>query len=79
MDGCVGGMIGTLTYPSYEHNDPSGRILALVTLNVARRRGIGHVTSSSDPCGAMMGPASDDRRVSCHRRTAPVRRRHGVR
>ncbi len=25
----VCGMIGTLTYPSYEHNDPSGRILAL--------------------------------------------------
>jgi ribosomal protein S18 acetylase RimI-like enzyme len=41
MDGCVCGMIGTLTYPSYEHNDPSGRILALVTLTTARRRGIG--------------------------------------
>jgi ribosomal protein S18 acetylase RimI-like enzyme len=41
MDGCVCGMIGTLTYPSYEHDDPSGRILAIVTLNVARRRGIG--------------------------------------
>lgn len=41
MDGCVRGMIGTLTYPSYEHNDPSGRILALVTLSAARRRGIG--------------------------------------
>ena len=27
MDGCICGMIGTLTYPSYEHNDPSGRIL----------------------------------------------------
>ena len=34
-------MIGTLTYPSYEHDDPSGRILALVTLSAARRRGIG--------------------------------------
>jgi ribosomal protein S18 acetylase RimI-like enzyme len=34
-------MIGTVTYPSYEHNDPSGRILALVTLSAARRRGIG--------------------------------------
>jgi ribosomal protein S18 acetylase RimI-like enzyme len=34
-------MIGTLTHPSYEHNDPSGRILALVTLPSARRRGIG--------------------------------------
>ena len=41
MDGCVCGMIGTLTYPSYEHNDPSGRILALVTLSAARRRGVG--------------------------------------
>jgi ribosomal protein S18 acetylase RimI-like enzyme len=40
-DGKVCGMIGTLTYPSYEHNDPSGRILALVTLSAARRRGIG--------------------------------------
>ncbi|HEU5313147.1 MAG TPA: GNAT family N-acetyltransferase [Candidatus Udaeobacter sp.] len=41
MDGCVCGMIGTLTYPSYEHNDPSGRIVVLVTLSTARRRGIG--------------------------------------
>jgi ribosomal protein S18 acetylase RimI-like enzyme len=41
MEGCVCGMIGTITYPSYEHNDPSGRILALVTLTSARRRGIG--------------------------------------
>ena len=41
MDGCVCGMIGTLTYPSYEHNDPSGRILALVTLSAARKRGVG--------------------------------------
>jgi ribosomal protein S18 acetylase RimI-like enzyme len=41
MDGCVCGMIGTLAYPSYEHDDPSGRILALVTLAAARRRGIG--------------------------------------
>ncbi len=41
MDGRVCGMIGTLTYPSYEHSDPSGRILVLVTLNTARRRGIG--------------------------------------
>jgi ribosomal protein S18 acetylase RimI-like enzyme len=41
MEGCVCGMIGTLTYPSYEHNDPSGRIVALVTLNTARRCGIG--------------------------------------
>ena len=41
MDGSVCGMIGTLTYPSYEHNDASGRILALVTSSTARRRGIG--------------------------------------
>ena len=41
MDGCICGMIGTLRYPSYEHNDLSGRILALVTLSSARRRGIG--------------------------------------
>jgi ribosomal protein S18 acetylase RimI-like enzyme len=41
MDGCVCGMIGTVTYPSYEHNDPGGRIVALVTLSAARRRGIG--------------------------------------
>ena len=41
MDGSVCGMIGTLTYPSYEHNDASGRILALVTSGALRRRGIG--------------------------------------
>jgi ribosomal protein S18 acetylase RimI-like enzyme len=40
-DGKVCGMIGTLTYPSYEHNDPSGRIVALVILSTMRRRGIG--------------------------------------
>src|SRR5213076_484613 len=41
MDGRVCGMIGTLAYSSYEHDDPSGRILALVTLTASRRRGIG--------------------------------------
>jgi ribosomal protein S18 acetylase RimI-like enzyme len=41
VDGCVCGMIGTLTCPTYEHNDPSGRVLALVTSSVAQRRGIG--------------------------------------
>jgi len=41
IDGCICGMIGTLTCRSYEHNGPSGRILALVTLSAARRRGIG--------------------------------------
>ena len=41
FDGKVCGMIGTLTCPSYEHNDPGGRILALATLSAMRRRGIG--------------------------------------
>ncbi len=41
VDGCVCGMIGTITCQSFEHNDPSGRILALVTLSSARRRGVG--------------------------------------
>jgi ribosomal protein S18 acetylase RimI-like enzyme len=40
-DGKVCGMIGTVMYPSYEHNDPSGRILALAILSTMRRRGIG--------------------------------------
>lgn len=40
-DGKVCGMIGTLTYPSIEHNDLSGRIVALVILSTMRRRGIG--------------------------------------
>jgi GNAT superfamily N-acetyltransferase len=40
-DGKVCGMIGTLTYPSIEHNDPSGRIVALVILRTMRRCGIG--------------------------------------
>ena len=39
--GKVCGMIGTLTYPSIEHNDLSGRIVALVILKTMRRRGIG--------------------------------------
>jgi ribosomal protein S18 acetylase RimI-like enzyme len=37
----VCGMIGTITSLSYEHNDPGGRILALVILSTIRRRGIG--------------------------------------
>jgi ribosomal protein S18 acetylase RimI-like enzyme len=41
LDDRVCGMIGTIAYPTYEHNDSSGRILALVTSNTARRRGIG--------------------------------------
>jgi len=43
MDGSVCGMIGTLTYPTYEHNDASGRILALVISSTLRRRGIGRM------------------------------------
>jgi ribosomal protein S18 acetylase RimI-like enzyme len=41
LNGKVCGMIGTLACPSYEHNDPGGRILALATLGAMRRRGIG--------------------------------------
>jgi ribosomal protein S18 acetylase RimI-like enzyme len=40
-DSKVCGMIGTFTSLSYEHNDPGGRILALVTLSTMRRHGIG--------------------------------------
>jgi GNAT superfamily N-acetyltransferase len=40
-DGKVCGVIGTVTSVSYEHNDPGGRILALVTLKTMRRHGIG--------------------------------------
>jgi ribosomal protein S18 acetylase RimI-like enzyme len=40
-DGKLCGMVGTLTSLSYEHNNPGGRILALVTLSTMRRRGIG--------------------------------------
>jgi GNAT superfamily N-acetyltransferase len=47
LDGKVCGMIGTLAHPSYEHNDPSGRILALVTVTTARRRGIGRALIAS--------------------------------
>ena len=41
MGGRVCGMIGTLTYPSYEHNELSGRIIALVVTKRQRRSGIG--------------------------------------
>jgi GNAT superfamily N-acetyltransferase len=41
QDGEVCGMIGTLTTPSYEHNDYGGRILAVVTSKRKRRHGIG--------------------------------------
>jgi GNAT superfamily N-acetyltransferase len=39
--GGVCGMIGTFSQPSYEHNDLSGRIIALVVSKQGRRRGIG--------------------------------------
>ena len=41
MDRRVCGMIGTITCPSYEHNDPGGRILALAVFSTMRRCGIG--------------------------------------
>jgi len=47
VDGKVCGMIGALAYAMYEHNDASGRILALVTLSSARRRGIGRALIAS--------------------------------
>jgi len=40
-DGIVCGMIGTFTSYSYEHNSPSGRILALVVSEKMRGRGVG--------------------------------------
>ena len=39
--GKVCGMIGTFTCYSYEHNSPSGRILALVVSEKMRGRGVG--------------------------------------
>jgi GNAT superfamily N-acetyltransferase len=50
-DGGVCGMIGTITFSSYEHNDCGGRILALAVLSTMRRRGIGRslvVTAEAD-------------------------------
>ena len=47
VGGKVCGMIGTLAHPSYEHNDPSGRIVALITLSTMRRRGIGRALIAS--------------------------------
>jgi len=40
--GKVCGMIGTFTCYTYEHNSPSGRILALVVSDKMRGRGVGH-------------------------------------
>lgn len=41
VDGKVCGMIGTFCHPSYEHNDLSARILALVVDAQMRSRGVG--------------------------------------
>src|ERR1700731_2439609 len=40
-EGKVCGMIGTFTCYSYEHNSPSGRILALVVSEKIRGHGVG--------------------------------------
>ena len=67
MDGCVCGMIGALAYPSYEHNDPSGRILVLVTLGAARRCGIGRAliaTAEKDFAQRGIGRVSLDTRLT---------------
>jgi len=37
IDDQVCGMIGTLTHASHEHNDPSGKIIALVVSKKHRR------------------------------------------
>jgi ribosomal protein S18 acetylase RimI-like enzyme len=41
IDNTICGMIGTLTHASHEHNDLSGRIIALVVSKKQRRSGIG--------------------------------------
>ena len=41
VDGKVCGMIGTLAYHSFVHNDPCGRIVALVVRKDSRRLGVG--------------------------------------
>jgi ribosomal protein S18 acetylase RimI-like enzyme len=40
-DDRVCGMIGTLTHASHEHNDPSGKIIALVVSKKHRLSGVG--------------------------------------
>jgi ribosomal protein S18 acetylase RimI-like enzyme len=67
MDGRLCGMIGTFTYPSYEHNDPGGRILALVTSSTARRRGIGRAlvaTAEKDFAQRGVGRVALDTRLT---------------
>jgi GNAT superfamily N-acetyltransferase len=41
VDGKVAGMIGTFCRHSYEHNGPSGRIIAMVVTETMRDRGVG--------------------------------------
>src|SRR6202035_5827926 len=41
IDDQVCGMIGTLAHASHEHNDPSGKIIALVVSKKHRRSGVG--------------------------------------
>jgi len=67
LDGRLCGMIGTFAYPSYEHNDPGGRILALVTSSAARRRGIGRAlvaTAEKDFAQRGVGRVALDTRLT---------------
>lgn len=41
LDNKLCGMIGTLTHASHEHNEPSGKIIALVVSKEQRRSGVG--------------------------------------
>ena len=41
IDDKLCGMIGTLTHVSHEHNDRSGKVIALVVSNKQRRSGVG--------------------------------------
>jgi ribosomal protein S18 acetylase RimI-like enzyme len=41
IDNTICGVIGTLTHPSYEHNNSPGKIIALVVSKKHRRAGIG--------------------------------------
>jgi ribosomal protein S18 acetylase RimI-like enzyme len=41
VDNELCGMVGTLTHASHEHNDPSGKIIALVVSKRQRRSGVG--------------------------------------
>src|SRR5205823_6508614 len=41
VDNKLCGMVGMLTHASHEHNDPSGKIIALVVSKEQRRNGVG--------------------------------------